>query len=181
MLKFVFIPMATSLYISFAIIASFYIWKSWRKNKHSRNQTPQEIHTRFDYTHKPVLTEPEQILYYRIRAALPDHLVFVQVSMSQVLQPAGTRDQNAFNAISQKSLDFLVCRRDTSVVAAIELDDSSHNRESRKRADATKDHALQSAGIKVIRWNVTAMPDAATIQNAIIGFSVVTASRTFKP
>ena len=71
------------------------------------------------------------------------------------------------NRISQLSMDFLVVRADTSIVAAIEHDDGSHDRERRRIADARKTHALKSAGIPVVRWNVRQMPDVAAIEAAI--------------
>lgn len=65
------------------------------------------------------------------------------------------------------SLDFLVCLKDSTVVAAIELDDKTHERESRAEADAKKERALSAAGIALIRWNVTALPDENTIRQAL--------------
>lgn len=65
------------------------------------------------------------------------------------------------------SLDFVVCRKDSSVVAAIELDDKSHEAESRQKADAKKDKALASAEIPIIRWKVEKMPDEETIQETL--------------
>lgn len=66
------------------------------------------------------------------------------------------------------SLDFIICHKDSSIIAAIELDDKTHDKESRKEADAKKDKALESANIRIIRWNVKAMPDPAEIKKSII-------------
>ena len=35
---------------------------------------------------------------------------------------------------NRMSLDFVVCRKDSTIVAAIELDDKSHEKDSRKEA-----------------------------------------------
>lgn len=64
----------------------------------------------------------------------------------------GTRNQSVLNRISQLSIDFLIVRPDTSIVAAVELDDGSHRRAARRDADARKTHALGAAGIPLIRW-----------------------------
>ncbi|MGD9842223.1 MAG: DUF2726 domain-containing protein [Steroidobacteraceae bacterium] len=68
-----------------------------------------------------------------------------------------------------KSADFVVCNKDFSVVAVIELDDSSHDRAGRKKADADKDTALKPAGICITRWNTKAVPDEATIRVFVVG------------
>ncbi|MBP9215575.1 MAG: DUF2726 domain-containing protein, partial [Agitococcus sp.] len=44
------------------------------------------------------------------------------------------------------------------ILAAIELDDSSHDQAERIKADSKKDKALQSAGVPIIRWPVKGMP-----------------------
>lgn len=117
---------------------------------------------------KKVLSNPEQVLYHRLVRALPEYLVLAQVQLSRVL---GVKRGYSFaewnNRINRLSLDFLVCRKDSSVVAAIELDDSSHNRSDRQEADARKALALESAGIKLIRWSTNALPDDAAIRMAV--------------
>jgi Protein of unknown function (DUF2726) len=70
------------------------------------------------------------------------------------------------NRINRMSYDFVVCSRDASVIAAIELDDQSHESESRAATDQKKNRATASAGVRLIRWHVKALPDLATIQNA---------------
>jgi very-short-patch-repair endonuclease len=62
------------------------------------------------------------------------------------------------------SADFVVCNKDASIVAVIELDDTSHNTEKRQQADAKKDKALTAAGIKIHRWNVKNIPNGEAIQ-----------------
>ena len=79
----------------------------------------------------------------------------------------GVPRQGWFNRISQLSADFLILNPDTSVVAAIELDEASHGSPSRRDADARKTRALQSAGVKLIRWHVKSLPDEASIRAAI--------------
>jgi len=77
-----------------------------------------------------------------------------------------------WNRISQLSLDFLIARPDTSIIAAVELDDSSHLRSDRQDADARKGHALESAGVPLIRWRVGKIPDVASIKSAVAGLGV---------
>lgn len=117
-----------------------------------------------------VLSEPEQVLYRRLVAALPDYLVLPQVQLIQALRfKRGRRDQAVWNRICQLSVDFLIVRGDTSIVAAVELDDSSHRAPRRHDADARKSHAFKSAGVALIRWQVTRLPDVESIRSALAG------------
>lgn len=100
--------------------------------------------------------------------ALPQHQVLAQVQLLQLLRfTRGRWNAGIANRIRQLSVDFLIIRPDTSIVAAIELDDASHARERRQAADARKAHALESAGIPLLRWTVREMPDVAAIAAAV--------------
>lgn len=120
-----------------------------------------------------ILSEPEQVLYRRLVEALPEYLVLPQVQLARALRfKRGQRDHAVWNRICQLSIDFLIVRPDTSIIAAIELDDSSHFRADRQDADARKGHALESAGVPLIRWRVAKMPDVVSIKSAIAGLGV---------
>lgn len=117
------------------------------------------------YPRKP-LSAPEQILYFRLIKALPEHIVLAQVQLSRFLGvKKGNNFQSWLNRINRMSADFVICNKDASVLAVIELDDASHNSKTRQQADAKKDKAIRSAGLRLIRWNVKTMPN----EEAIIG------------
>ena len=65
------------------------------------------------------------------------------------------------------SVDFLVCLKDSTVVAAVELDDKTHEKLARVEADTKKERALSAAGVTLIRWQVGALPDEAAIREAL--------------
>lgn len=119
------------------------------------------------YAKKP-LTQPEQILYFRLIDALPGYIILAQVQLSRFL---GVKKGNNFhswnNRINRMSADFVVCNKDSSVVAVIELDEASHEREDRKTADAKKNRALNAAGIPIVRWQVKMLPNESTIKASI--------------
>ena len=118
------------------------------------------------YAKKP-LTQPEQVLYHRLVAAMPECIVLAQVQLSRVL---GVKKGFSFNEwnnrISRMSLDFVVCLKDSTIVAAVELDDKTHEKASRVEADAKKEKALSAAGIALVRWQVSALPDENAIRQA---------------
>ena len=119
------------------------------------------------YCVKNPLSEPEQVLYFRLVQALPGHIILAQVQLSQLLAVQKNHDARAWlNRINRMSADFVVCNKDASIVAVIELDDASHQSKDRQAADTKKDRALASAGVRIIRWPVTSMPDVAAIQSS---------------
>lgn len=114
------------------------------------------------------LSRVEQVLYYRLVQTLPDHVVLAQVPLTQFLRVRKGRTWREWHdRISRKSIDFLVCDRDFTVVAGIELDDASHDSANRSRADVMKGRALAAARIPLVRWRTTALPDAATIRSVV--------------
>jgi hypothetical protein len=123
---------------------------------------------------KPALLSPaEQTLYQRLVEALPNHRILTQVQLLQTVRfKRGSRDAGVLNRISQLSIDFLVVTPETAIVAAIELNDATHNDEQRRRADARKAHALKSAGIPLLIWSVREMPDVPAIRAAVTASSV---------
>lgn len=124
--------------------------------------------TEWPYYAKKPLSQPEQVLYHRLVDALPEHIILAQVQLSRVLGiKKGFNFGEWNNRINRMSLDFVVCRKDSSIIAAIELDDKTHEQESRKEADSKKNKALESANIRLIRWKVDAIPDQETIQKSI--------------
>jgi very-short-patch-repair endonuclease len=119
------------------------------------------------------MSVPEQVLYFRLLEALPEHIVLAQVQLSRFLGvKRGHPVQAWLNRINRLSVDFLVLKKDATVVAAIELDDKTHQRSDRRAADARKDRALADAGVKLVRWNVADMPNPDRIR------SDLTASRS---
>jgi hypothetical protein len=114
------------------------------------------------------MSVPEQVLYFRLLDALPEHIVLAQVQLSRFLSvKRGHAVQGWQNRINRLSVDFLVLNKDATVVAAIELDDKTHLRSDRRAADERKNRALQDAGVNLVRWNVSQMPNAEQIQSEI--------------
>jgi hypothetical protein len=114
---------------------------------------------------KRLLTQPEQVLYHRLVKSLPNHVVLAQVQVSRVLGiKKGFRFHEWNNRINRLSYDFVICDKAATVIAAIELDDKSHESARRIETDAKKDKATTDAGLRLVRWNVKALPDELTIQ-----------------
>jgi hypothetical protein len=88
--------------------------------------------------------------------AVPEgYRVFTKVRLSDLVrvQPGlkASARQAAFNRISRKHVDFVICKADDlSIVGVIELDDRSHDRPDRRRRDAFIDEAMGSADIPIL-------------------------------
>jgi len=120
------------------------------------------------YARKP-LSQPEQVLYFRLVRALPDHIVLAQVQVSRVLGVKKGQNFHAWNnRINRLSYDFVVCAKDSTVLATIELDDKTHDSAHRAATDGKKDKATQDAGLRMIRWHVMSLPDEAAIKQALL-------------
>jgi hypothetical protein len=120
------------------------------------------------YVKRP-LSQPEQILYHRLIRALPDHIVLAQVQVSRVLGvKKGSNFHEWNNRINRLSYDFVVCGKDSTVIAAVELDDKSHEASSRATTDEKKSKASADAGLRLIRWHVRSLPDEAAIRAALL-------------
>ncbi|UCD81689.1 MAG: DUF2726 domain-containing protein [Desulfobacterales bacterium] len=82
--------------------------------------------------------------------------VLLKVSLADLLEiPKGVSNslrQSAFNRISRKHVDFVVCdKNDLSILGVIELDDHSHKSSRRRKRDSFLDGALNAAGIPILR------------------------------
>ena len=125
---------------------------------------------------KKVLTPVEQQLYQRLLRAFPDHVVLAQVSLSQLV---GVKKGENFTAIwnryNRLTADFVLCRRDFSIAAVIELDDRSHDSPQRMDADRRKAAVCTAAGIPLHRLNVNPLPDETDLR-ALLPLALATAS-----
>ncbi len=134
-----------------------------------RKQLEKNQNTEAKFYGKQVLTEPEQVLYHRLRESVPELIVLAQVQISQIVGiKKGQGWQYWFNKISRKSADFVVCLKDFSIVTVVELDDSTHNRQDRQKADQDKDFALAKAGYSVLRIKVGNIPATDDLRTMII-------------
>lgn len=159
-------PLSTNTTLAVLLIAAVaitvWLWLKRREDEPSASNLP------WPYFAKRPLSTPEQILYHRLINALPDHFILAQVQVSRVLGVKRGFDFNRWNnRINRLSYDFVVCSLDSTVLAAIELDNSSQARPSSVEVDQRKAKATAAAGIALIRWHVRSLPLELEIQAAI--------------
>ena len=85
-----------------------------------------------------------------------EYRVFGKVRAADVMQVTKGMSrsawQQAFNRIQSKHFDFVICRAsDSAILLLIELDDKSHNNNSRVERDAFVEQAAEAASLPLLR------------------------------
>lgn len=125
---------------------------------------------KWPFVKKEILTNAEKEAFEKLRNALPDHYIFSQVQLSQIMKVKPGHDfQKWFNRINRMSVDFLVLDKELKIVSAIEIDDATHRDPKRMEADDKKSKALKAAEINLVRWPARKIPKPEAVQKKILG------------
>jgi hypothetical protein len=120
-----------------------------------------------------LLTAAERSFFGALEQAVTGHFrTMIKVRLADVIRPEKGSGRGAyagaFNRISRKHLDFVLCDPGTMAVrAAVELDDGSHQRADRKERDRFLQSALESAGIPLYRFSVQRGYEIEPIREAL--------------
>jgi Protein of unknown function (DUF2726) len=104
-----------------------------------------------------LLTAAERSFFGVLQQAVSaEYQIFAKVRLADIVRPIRNPSrsswQTAFNRITGKHVDFVLCDPSRlSIVAVVELDDSSHERLERGVRDNLVDSALADAAIPVLR------------------------------
>lgn len=119
------------------------------------------------YKHREPLTEIEQVAFWRLKEAMgEDKVVLAQVAFSSFIRTSGNRKaaNSKFYKAKQKVADFVICNKDFSIHAIVEVDDKTHSAEKDKARDAI----TEEAGIKTFRVEAKALPSVNELRKAIL-------------
>ena len=100
----------------------------------------------------------ERSFFGVLSQAVPDeNLVLGKVRVADIITPqkglSRSRWQSAFNRISAKHFDYIICDRATlKVLSAVELNDKSHKGKKRADRDAFLREACSSAGLRLFEF-----------------------------
>lgn len=111
----------------------------------------------YSYTAKSLpMTRTEADFFKKLERAVSErYYVFPQVHLSAILdhKVKGQEWQYAFRHINGKSVDFVLCDRETlRPFYAIELDDFTHDAKHRKRRDAEVERIFEAANLPLVRF-----------------------------
>jgi len=117
-----------------------------------------------------LLTPAEKSFFHALQAAAGKrYVVFPKVRLLDLCRDLdGWNETAAFNHVSQKHVDFVLCESETfRPVLAAELDDRSHLRARARARDRDKDAVLRTMGLGVYRQLVRRSYDPAAIARGI--------------
>ena len=121
-----------------------------------------------------LLSSAERSFFGALVMATAEHgTVFPKIRIADVLAPKKGSDkatwQKAFNRVSAKHFDFLICEPSSlTPLVAVELDDSSHASKSAAGRDSVKDSACLSAGLPLIRVNAARSYSVTEIRQMLV-------------
>lgn len=141
-----------------------------------KTRTRKNIHP---YQRLNALFTPAERSFYGvlIQAVDDDALIFGKVRVADVLTPQRSTVkgvwQTAFNKISAKHFDFVLCRKDDlTFLCAIELDDRSHNNAKRQLRDVFLEQACESATFPLIRFPAKSAYKVSDVREAVSAFLI---------
>ena len=140
--------------IVFVIVAAIFVFATLGKLK-----IPSPASSVRYSLNGPLFSPAERSFLGVLTQAVPDeHLVLGKVRVADVITPekglSRPKWQSAFNRISSKHFDYVVCDRATlKVLSVIELNDRSHKGKKRANRDAFLREACSSAGLRLYEFN----------------------------
>jgi hypothetical protein len=142
------------------------------KGSHGKGSSPQKS-DELPYVLKQYLMSKAERSFFGVLEQATDsskYYIVPQVSLSNLVTvEKGTGSYQAFrNKIDRKSVDFVLFEKGAiSPVLAIELDDSSHDREDRQERDAFVDEVLAKAGLPLLHVRAQAAYDPKVLAASV--------------
>lgn len=120
------------------------------------------------YRKVSLMSGVEKKLYWQLKEALPEHYIFSQVHLSQIIRPPkGKHELKWLNKIWRMSVDYVILDKHLEVQLVIELDDKTHLLPRRQAADQKKNKALAVAGVKLMRVQTSNMPSKQQLKEQL--------------
>lgn len=159
-----FISLGLLLLIAFLIVAA-------KKNQQSSGGVQAHHYVKKD----ALLTVAERSFLGVLEQAIGnEYRVYAQVRLADILsvRPGLSKAlrTTAQNKINAKHADFILCDKDTlEILCAIELDDASHARASRKARDAFLEEACKAAALPLARFPAKSAYSVHELRSSILG------------
>ena len=167
-LKMILDPRGFFFYIVLALVllAIFLLYRrSGRRDEEGIN---------FDaYRLRNSLLTKNELAFYRVleETIAGQTVILSKVRLADIFSTAGgQRNHGAFNRISARHVDFIICEQKTfRPVFAIELDDRSHTRPDRVRRDIFVNGLFESVGLPLVRVLARKRYDAKEVKERLAG------------
>jgi hypothetical protein len=109
------------------------------------------------------------LAFYRVlrRAVAGRYSISIKTRLADVVKcPNDLWDEPEGRRVSQKHVDFVLYDPwTTAIVAAVELDDRSHDEPERRRRDQFLNEALSAAGILLVRVKAASRYDSQSLRH----------------
>jgi hypothetical protein len=169
------VVVAAAAFLGGAGVAS--IRRRWRYRLASRGRLPTKSFLpgtgkSFPYFRRRFCSETEQRFYLALLDAVGEELeVMAKVRAAAVIGCSGANWRAGYGApIAQKELDFILLQpRSSHVVAAIELDDKTHELAHRRERDAFLNGAFRAAGVPLLRFRPARSYDVEKLREVLLG------------
>lgn len=130
------------------------------KNSTSRNDIREDKSSQiYNYGRKDYLMTKSEHNFFQILNEIfqEQYHIFPQMHLSSILDQRKVKGQNwnaAFRHINGKSVDFVLCDKQYArPVVAIELDDWTHDRETRQTRDKEVERIFEAAKMPLVRFS----------------------------
>ncbi len=144
-------------------------------NKNTNISTKDTNKQDYSYTIRESLLTPTEIQFYKELKQAVDNkfIIFVKVRVADILVPekglSKSHWQSAFNKISAKHFDFVLCHSENlKVEVVIKLDDKSNLKSNRIDRDNFLTQAAHSSGLRILRFPVRSSYSMSDIKSKIL-------------
>ena len=120
-----------------------------------------------------LLPQSGALLYFVFRAGLPDHEIFVNLTLADVIDigpgvQGYEREQKA-RRLAQRRLDLVICTKQLEVVAAVLFEPAPNASGARDDDRDFIASCLQAAGIRLLRIDTAAPPRHQRVRELVYG------------
>lgn len=146
------------------------------RRRFRRQRSPARLQLRaakLPYQKRETLLSRGELAFYRVLRQAVSHRysISIKTRLADVLKcPDNLWDTTHGRKLSQKHIDFVLYDSWTArIIAAIELDDRSHESVIRRERDAFIDDAMRDAGVPLVRIKAASRYDPTGLYIAIDG------------
>lgn len=123
------------------------------------------------YAKKPRLLDKAHALFYLVlRTGLPDHEIFANLSLADVIEPSaqlrGYEREQSIRKLAQSHLDFVVCNKQLEIVAVLLYTPADASGAEMRRHTET---GLTAAGIRFVKIDPAALPRHSRVRALVYG------------
>lgn len=120
-----------------------------------------------------LLAPPYSLVYLLLRAALPEHEIFVNLALGDLVEAGpqwrGLERENRLRRLAQQRVDYVVCTRQLNVVAVVVVAGGVAPDAAGLEGERLRNEALGAAGIRVVRLDASKLPRHPELRAQVLG------------